>query len=307
MKTVFIINPAAGHGKKINKIISSIEKVKKEYGESIEYYITKSVGDAKRYTYDYCEKYGPARFVACGGDGTFCEVLNGMIDCKDAQIGVMPIGTGNDFCRNFARRNDFMDISKQLSGTPVKCDAIKYSGDNSCGYCANMFNIGFDCHVVDMTAMVKSKTFLRGPLAYFAAIFATLIKKNGANLKIETDGAVNNNGKLLLTSLANGNFCGGGIKSNPFASVTDGLIDINIIFNVSRIKFLFLLLFYIKGIHMKLPGIHKIICNKKCKQITVTPLDGSMRVSVDGEVISMGITSFEVMPGAFNFVVPYKN
>ena len=306
MKTVFIINPAAGHGKKVNNIIATLENAKKEYGENIDYYVTKSVGDAKNYTSNYCETYGPARFIACGGDGTFGEVLNGMINCKDAQIGVIPIGTGNDFCRNFAISDEFMDISKQIAGTPVKCDAIKYSNEKMQGYCANMFNIGFDCHVVDMTGLVKKKTFLRGPLSYFAAIFVTLIKKKGANLKIETDGEEKNNGKLLLTSLANGNFCGGGIKSNPFASVTDGLIDINIIFNVSRIKFLFLLLFYIKGTHMKLPGIHKIICNKKCKKITITPLDGNMRVSIDGEVVPMEKTIFEVVPGAFDFVLPCK-
>ncbi len=307
MKTVFIINPAAGHGKKVNDIISAIEDAKKEFGDKIEYYITKSVGDAKNYTANYCETHGAARFVACGGDGTFGEVLNGMINCKEAQIGVIPMGTGNDFCRNFASSDDFMDISKQIYGTPIKCDAIKYTSDTAGGYCANMFNIGFDCHVVDMTNIVKRKTFLRGPLSYFAAIFVTLIKKKGANLKIETDGSEKNNGKLLLTSLANGNFCGGGIKSNPMASVTDGLIDINIIYNISRIKFLFLLLFYINGTHMKLPGIHKIICNKKCRQVTITPIDGTMRVSVDGEVIPMGKTLFEVVPDAFNFVVPNKN
>ena len=307
MKTIFIINPAAGHGKKVNNIISALENAKREYGDTVDYYITKSAGDAKKYTFQYCETYGAARFIACGGDGTFNEVLNGMIHCKDAQIGVMPVGTGNDFCRNFALSDEFMDISKQIFGTNVKCDAIKYTSDNTFGYCANMFNIGFDCHVVDMTNLVKRKTFLRGSLSYFAAIFVTLIKKKGANLKIETDGEEKNNGKLLLTSLANGNFCGGGIKSNPYASVTDGLIDINIIFNVSRIKFLFLLLFYIKGTHMKLPGIHKIICNKKCKKITITPLDGNMKVSVDGEVISMEKTSFEIIPGAFNFVVPNTN
>ena len=81
-----------------------------------------------------------------------------------------------------------------------------------------MFNIGFDCNVADMTAKMKKKPLISGSMAYLFSIFAILIKKKGANLKIELDDIVKYEGPLLLTSLANGCFCGGGIKSNPLYS-----------------------------------------------------------------------------------------
>ncbi len=85
-----------------------------------------------------------------------------------------------------------------------------------------MFNIGFDCNVADMTANMKKKPFISGSLAYLLSIFVMLIKKKGAKLLIELDGEKKYCGPLL-TSLANGSYCGGGIKSNPLVSIKDGI------------------------------------------------------------------------------------
>lgn len=296
MKTVFILNPKAGNRNNIEKLMHNI----KEADASV--YITKSSGDAYRFVKEYCEAYGAARFIACGGDGTFNEVLNGAIGCDDAEVGVMPYGTGNDFCRNFS--GDFTNVAAQINGKSIKCDAIKYTTDGCENFCANMFNIGFDCNVADMTATMKKKPFISGSLAYFISIFAILIKKKGANLKIEMDGIQKHNGRLLLTSVANGSFCGGGIKSNPLASVHNGLINVNIVYNISRLNFLTKLPFYMKGTHIHLRGIDNIIHNETCKKLVITPLDKNMRLCVDGEISTASKTVFEIVPDAFNFVIP---
>ena len=111
-------------------------------------------------------------------------------------------------------------------------------------------------------------------------------------------------GKLLLTSIANGCFCGGGIKSNPLASVHDGLMNVNIVYNVSRLKFIKLLPHYMKGTHLSLSGIDKIINNVGCKRITIRPEGSFMRICTDGEIISAGETTFEILHDAFSFVIP---
>ena len=302
MKTVFIVNPKAGQGKDINKIISSIKETSNALGKQIEIYITTSAGDATRFVKEYCETYGAARFIACGGDGTLSEVINGAVGFSEAEIGVIPMGTGNDFCRNFTE--DFTSVASQISGQTIKCDAIKFTTAEKEGYCINMFNIGFDCNVADMTANMKKKPFISGPLAYFLSIFAALVKKKGAKLKIEFDGVEKHSGALLLTSIANGSFCGGGIKSNPLASVRDGFLNINIIKNVSRLKFIKLLPYYMKGTHMKLKGIENIISSVKCKKIKITPLESNFKICTDGEITDAGVTEFEVVPEAVNFVLP---
>lgn len=306
MKTVFIVNPKAGkcQGDEIKKIIQkTIEKTKTD----AEIYETKSVGDGERFVKDYCEKNGAARFIACGGDGTFGEVLNGMCMENDASAGIIPIGTGNDFCRNFSEA-DFLNIENLFLGKSERCDVIRYkgvvNGVEKTGYCANMINIGFDCNVADKTAKMKQKPFISGSLAYFISIFVMLVKKKGANLKIVVDGEEKHNGKLLLTSIANGKFCGGGIKSNPLATLTDGLMDINIVRNMSRLKFLTKLPFYMKGTHIKLKNIEKLIYNIKGKKIIIEPIDKIMRICVDGEIFDAEKIEFEVLEKAVEFVLP---
>jgi len=308
MKTVFIVNPKAGTGKNTDSIISAISGVIKRLKADAQIYVTKCVGDAERYVKSFCEKFGKARFIACGGDGTLSEVLNGAIGYCGVEIGVIPNGTGNDFCRNFDRDCDFNDIARQITDDTVECDAIRYiaecDNENRVGYAVNMFNIGFDCNVADLTQTMKQKPFISGSLAYFVSILVTLIKKKGADLKIEIDGKLAYNGKLLLTSLANGSFCGGGIKSNPLASIKDGLININIIKNLSRIKFISLLPSYMKGTVLDISGIEKYITSKKCHKVTITPNSGNMRLCIDGEITDAKKTHFEIVHNAFRFVVP---
>ncbi len=300
MKTVFVINPTAGKGKKTKKLISDIYSAAEQLGKETECYVTKCQGDATRFVKEYA---GSARFIACGGDGTFSEVLNAVINKSGSEAGVMPIGTGNDFCRNF-KGCYFESVQAQFLGETMTCDAIMYKTSDKSGYCANMFNIGFDCNVAYKTSRIKKNTFLRGSFAYFISILIMLIKKKGANLFIEIDGKAVHHGKLLLTSLANGSYCGGGIKSNPLSNVSDGVMNINIIRNISRLKFISLLPFYMKGTHTKLKNIQNIISSQNAKKATITPLNGDMRICVDGEIFDAGKTEFEVIPDAFRLVLP---
>lgn len=138
-------------------------------------------------------------------------------------------------------------------------------------YCANMFNIGFDCNVVDLTAKLKTYPLLAGSMAYLMAVLCILVRKKGADLRVELDGEVYEDGPVLLTALANGSFCGGGVKSAPIARLDDGLMDVNIIYNVSRREFLSKFLAYSKGTHMQLPGIEKIIFARQCRRAVITP------------------------------------
>lgn len=308
MKTVFIINPKAGNGKYIEKLKKEIAEAAEKLKADTEIYITKAIGDATSFVKKYCERFGTTRFIACGGDGTLSEVVNGAAECETAEIGLVPIGTGNDFCRNFTEKDRFFNVEEQISAESKKCDVIKYTTeiDNSkvTGYCINMFNIGFDCNVADMTNKIKKKRFVTGTIAYLISIFAILIKKKGADIKLELDGEEKHKGPLLLTSIANGSYCGGGIKSNPMAEVNDGLLNVNIIYNISRLNFLTKLPFYMKGTHINLKNIEKVIANQKCRKITITPLKEKMRLCIDGEISDAGKTDFEVIHNKLNFIVP---
>lgn len=308
MKTVFIVNPKAGKKNNVKALIERIRTAAEKLGADVEVHQTTAVGDATEFVRDFCQNSGKARFIACGGDGTLGEVVNGAYGFDGAEVGVMPFGTGNDFVKNF--NGDFSDIEAQITSECEKCDIIRYkTKTRDCervGYCANMFNIGFDCNVADTMTEMKKKPFVSGSLAYFLAIFVTLVRKKGANLEIEMDGKKYHSGKLLLTSVANGCFCGGGIKSNPGACVHDGLMNVNIVNNVSRLRFITLLPYYMKGTHMQLKGVESIISNIGCRYMKIRPIDGEMRLCTDGEIMSAGETEFEILHDAFSFVIPKK-
>ena len=312
MRIIFVINPKAGKGKGIDKWLEKIRSTSEKTGIKADIYMTKAVGDAEAFA-DLIGKETAGsgeevRLIACGGDGTLNEVLNGAIKYENLTVGVVPIGTGNDFCRNFPDDGNFLDIEAQLKGRMIKCDAIRYSGllagEHQTRYCANMFNIGFDCNVVDLTAKLKNYPLIAGSFAYLMGVAITYIKKKGAKLRVELDGKVIEDGPLLLTAIANGGFCGGGVHSSPYASVTDGIMDVNVIYNVSRLDFLKKFPYYAKGTHMELPDIDHTIYAGTCRSAKVTPLDGTMRLCTDGEIVDAGEIEFEVVPAAFNLLVP---
>ena len=310
MKIYFIVNPKAGKGKGTDKLIEKINGVSDETQIPVQIYTTAGIGDAQILADKICAENPDEeiRLIACGGDGTLNEVLNGAIKYSNATVGVVPTGTGNDFCRNFPEAGDFLNIEAQLKGTATKCDAIRYSGyiDGrvQTRYCANMFNIGFDCNVVDMTSKMKMYPLISGSFAYLLSVMTVFVKKKGAYLTVEIDGTVYEDGPVLLTSISNGCFCGGGIKSSPMASVHDGIMDINVIHNVKRTVFLKMFPSYCKGTYLDIDGIDKIVLNKTAKKAVVTPIDGVMRLCTDGEIVDAGRVEFEVVNQAFNFLVP---
>ena len=78
--------------------------------------------------------------------------------------------------------------------------------------------------------------------------------------------------------------------SNPDAELNDGLISVNIIKDISRLKFLKLVPFYKKGTLSEVKNIDKLILSKNCEKILITPLNKTMRLCNDGEVINAGET-----------------
>lgn len=311
MKTVFVVNPKAGKGIAKDRLTEKLVKIIEEQKLDAQVYLTKCPGDATRYVRESLENGQNARFIACGGDGTLSEVLNGAVGFLGAEVGVIPVGSGNDFCRNFSDDTDFSDILLQTTAEAVPCDAIRYTTtvnkEETTGYCVNMFNIGFDCKVADTTNYLKENTIFGGSFAYVVAIFMELIQKKTTFLTVEADGQVIHQGEMLLTSVANGKYCGGGIMSNPMASLCDGQINFNLIRNISRLRFLSLLPFYMKGTHLQKKGIERFILSRHCKKLTVTPKQDTVRLCIDGEIVTAGEITFEIVSDAFRFVLPGGN
>jgi YegS/Rv2252/BmrU family lipid kinase len=318
MRHFFILNPAAGQGKAL-RLEKKIWKAADEAGINALVHITTRPGDGEMFVRSKCNeiKDETLRFYACGGDGTLNEVVNGLfIEREDgtfgaasnAEVANIPVGTGNDFIRNYGTADDFRDIPLQITSGSRPCDLISYRGE--CGgkeisrYSVNMFNIGFDCNVVDKTASLKKKPLLVGPAAYLAGVATMLIKKKGADLTVEYDDGYKFSGKLLLIAVANGCFCGGGVKGIPKARTDDGLMDVSLVKNTTRRNFVRLFPKYSKGTHLEDPAADELVLYKKCRRLKITPNEGKMKLCVDGEITMAGTMNFRIVPEAFRFVVP---
>ena len=247
------------------------------------------------------------RFYACGGDGTLNEVVNGAAGVAFAEVGCVPLGTGNDFVRNFPEA-DFTDMLAQLRGEPVPCDLIRYEsvldGRTVRRYGVNMFNIGFDCAVVDKTDRLKRIPLLKGSLAYLSSIAVNLIEKRGETVEaMFPDGSVYC-GDLLLITVANGCFCGGGIKGLPRARTDDGKMDISMVQDVPRLTFARFFPKYREGTHLEDPRLAGVVTYRQETGLIVAPTEGKMKFCVDGEVRETEKLSLSIEPGAISFVVP---
>lgn len=315
MKYYFILNPASGSKKHANRNLYRIRDAVKKYGLDYDVYFTRCQGDAERFVRRTCESHAkaqdaePIRIYAFGGDGTVNELVNGAYGFDNVEVGIIPQGTGNDFIRNYGEPKDFENLENQILGESRFSDLIKYraeyNGEVTEGFCANMFNIGFDCNVVDMTDRVKQWPLFSGSMAYLASVFIVLGKKKETKLKIEYDDGTVYDDNVLLISIANGCYCGGGIKGVPKSILDDGLMDVSLVKGgVTRRFFVRLFPSYQKGTHLEKEEIRRVLDYRQEKTLTITAGDESLRLCVDGEISTQKRVEFSVVRHAIRFIVP---
>ena len=305
---VHIINPNAGRKKFYSAAVSAIEKSGDEMLEST------SGEHLRNLVADLFRKDPFAHAVVYGGDGSIYETVNGIMEsgaAATASFSVFPAGSGNDFS---AFANDKAGFKKAELN---KIDLVAVSRGGKKDYFANMMNIGFDCAVVKETYTLKKKPFLKGSAAYIAGVLKVLAVKKStpANIKLSGVVSLDKNAPLgdvteekniLLTACANGRYCGGGFNAASLAMLNDGLMDVLVVNDVSRMKFISIVGNYKKGDYIDesgkmLDSFKNVLDYYKCRKMEIT---GPEMICLDGEVMDTGreeaITA-EVCPGAVWF------
>lgn len=319
MQHIFILNPAAGNGKIAREIHPQIIEACKQRDVCYEIHRTINIGDAKNFTAKRCEEASEEqiRFYSCGGDGTLNEVLNGLIGYENAELAVIPAGTGNDFVRNFGDWKRFRDIGAQIDGSVTKIDSIRYEfldlsnedtehfenlNLSTEGYALNMFNLGFDAQAVAKAAQYKRKPFVGGTMAYIAGVLNVLMKLKSVKIEIEFDDNILN-GDYLLIGVSNGRYSGGGFDGTPQAKINDGLLDINLVSRVNRRFFLSLVKNYHNGTHIDDPRLKDIYSHYQNKKVLLRP-ESKVIMAIDGETIEVGAAKFSIVEKSVNMVIP---
>jgi len=266
-----VYNPKAGNGrgkKVMDKVRSLLQRNSIPFTEGETLYRH----HATLLTKQAIEK-GFQNIISIGGDGTILEVVNGMVG-SEARLGIIPGGTGNDFIRALGIPNNPEKALEIILRCPPKQVDVATINDHCF---MNVAGIGFDVEVLNNSH--KFKKYLKGKLSYLIAVFFTVLRYKAQNVRVEIEGKILRR-KILLISIGNGKFFGGGMKVLPHASVFDQLLDVCVISDVPKWKILLLLPEFISGNHIKERFVEYFHA-KKVKIETENP----MQINIDGDII----------------------
>ncbi|MBE6820086.1 MAG: diacylglycerol kinase family lipid kinase [Ruminococcaceae bacterium] len=299
MKHIFVINPAAGQGKVLDFIRPKIEEVCKKYSLNCEIHVTERAGEGIEYVRNKAASGEEIRFYACGGDGTLYDVVNGAFGYKNAQVAVIPLGSGNDFIRLFGTKEEFLNLDDQINGVPVEFDVIKCDDEIAINQCS----MGMDAEVCAMQGKIKKLPLVTGEGAYYIGCLYAIIRKFKNKFTYSIDGGEKKTKDCLFCFCGNSRWYGGGFMAAPLALPEDGLLDFVIVESrVSRPKLVTLLNKYKRGEHLDW-DITEFTRGKKL----VIHSDKPAAVNVDGEIKYVTDTSFEIIEKGITYVVPAKS
>jgi len=279
-----VINPTAGGGraKKVGaQIISCLQEAGREH--SVSY--TEGVGHATELAKNAVEN-GATTVIAVGGDGTVCETARGLLDTKTA-LGVIPAGTGNDIARTLgAPKRPREALEFIFSRPPRPMDA---GGVNDTAF-INVCGTGFDVCVLDYT--LTAKRYVRGMLPYLWGVIRTILTFQSVEATFRVDGGEPETRRILILSVANGRYFGGGIRIASEAQPNDGYFEFIIVDHLSMWLMPFHLPKLVLGKVDRIPGYSR----RKCKSVTIQAKN--MRINLDGEIVPVESASFSVLPNA---------
>lgn len=300
-----IVNPSARSGNGKN-IYSKFEERCKSLGIPYKVVFTKGPGHAmsvvSRLTSDTHHKLdGPLNILVMGGDGTLNEVISGIADFDNVRIGVIPLGSGNDFVRDIGlpKRTDEL-LETILKGEVVRqidVGNVHYNNmtktfsrlhddriaedrrfDVSCG-------IGFDAAVCEEALSSGTKNFLNkiglGKLTYGSIAVRQIVNAMQPACDIETDdGTKVHIDHFIFAAAMIHHYEGGGFNFAPDADLSDGYFELVAAGDISMAQtFKVLPMAYI-GKHYGQKGIHHI----KAKEIRIKT-ELPLWVHTDGEVL----------------------
>ena len=283
MKHIFIINPTAGKSDSRQKIYDMADRLRREHDLDVQCILTKKQGHATELARKLCESGEDLRFYACGGDGTVNEVANGIIGYDNAAMTVIPVGTGNDFLKNFGgAAAQFEDAENLWDGPQFPMDAIDVNGRVALTIACS----GIDARVARDVHKYSESPLLDGKGSYIYSLAVNFLFKGiGTHWTITLDD-VTTEGDWSLVSVCNGRYYGGGFMPVAEARMDDGVLNTLVVREVNRRTFLKFVGPYSRGEYAKFPEYAHCSCPKVVhihseKPDIVTCLDGESVVNSD--------------------------
>jgi diacylglycerol kinase (ATP) len=303
-KWLVIVNPNAGV-KKGTKDWPGIAKHLERSGLPAEVVFTEHRGHAK-YLAEEGILRGFRQIAVAGGDGTMNEVMNGILTQKEIPsssivLGMIPVGTGNDWCRTFDIPFNYPEAIQLLVRRQTliqDAGKVQYFVDNEpqVRYFMNIAGMGYDALVADKTNISKENGH-GGPLTYLYFIFAGLFPYKFVEAIVEIDDEIVFKGDLFSMNVGICKYSGGGMKQVPFAIPDDGLFDITLIRRAPKWMVIRYANKLYDGTHVQLPFISTF----RGKNVRLRALD-KISLEADGESLGHSPFVYEIIPKSIQVI-----
>jgi diacylglycerol kinase (ATP) len=288
--TCIILNPSAGNVRDLDDVVARMARV-----PDAEIRLTNKRCSAARFARTALRK-GRELIIAAGGDGTLNEVVNGIGEKAHAtRVGLIPLGTGNDFARSIGIPADLdaaIDLvraeqTRAIDLVRVTSDEVRYFVNVSAGAFSGLVN-------EKLTPKMK-KTW--GPLAYLRSAAAALPELRAYRTTLAFDDDESLTEELYNVVVANGRYVGGGTLIAPDAVIDDGLLDVVLIPKRPASELALVAAQIALGTHLS----SKTIVYRRAAKLTVNSKPG-MWFNVDGELVGNEPARFEIVPRALSFI-----
>ena len=300
---VFVVNPASANGS-TRRRWPEIAHLAAEAGLVGPALLSEGPGQIADLARRACED-GAQLVVAVGGDGTVNEAVNGLMRVEPerrAELATVPRGTGKDFARSFGiptAVEKALAVARDGAVRTVdvgRASFVEWDGTPGEAYFANFAGAGIS-GAVAARANTSSKA-LGGKVAFLRATTSVFMRWKNSDYEVQIDGE-RRSGRMLEVIAAIGDQLAGGMRLAPDADPADGLFDVVLIGDATKVDFVRTLPGIYRGTYLPHPRA-EVVRGRRLEIETATPLP----IALDGEQPGTTPAVFEIVPGALRLRVP---
>jgi diacylglycerol kinase (ATP) len=297
-----IVNPASANGATGRHWAAMAERLQRETPGGITPLLTTHRGHAAELA---AQTDGAPMLLVVGGDGTFNEVVNGLMQLplhRRPAVALIPNGTGSDFARLYSHDTSLdAAIARVRRWQTELIDIGEANYATTAGtrqrYFANIAGLGFDAEVSNRMESGHGK----GKLTYFSKVFQVLSRYQPQPMRISLDGETGISLNAYMVAICNGQYFGGGMRVSPASNPRDGLFDVVVIKAMSVLEFALNFPRVYRGAHLS----HRSVRAFRAHTVQVDPAGNThvpLLLESDGEMLGAAPAHFRLLPGALRIV-----
>ena len=294
--TLVIVNPAAGGGR-AGRIWTRLEPQMYASLGDLVIAVTEKPSDVAVHV-KMAYTAGWRRVIAVGGDGTSHALVNALLalDTGDDPMifGQLPVGTGQDFARSLQIPGKLPDAIRWLASAqphPVDVGHLRYDGSGV--HFLNISSVGVSGDVVHRVGNGR-----RYPWTFWLATVQSLLRYQKRHVRLHLDGELWYEGRVWLVVVANGAWFGRGMAIAPDARINDGMFDVVLVKDASRLTAVRAFNTVYSGKHLERPEVEL----RRGKQVDIEVIDGTIPLDLDGEPAVASHLTYSVKPGALQML-----